>query len=120
MANLPPPPWTTYFTLMVCSLVALDKIPGVRPVGIGDTLSRSLFKLVMRAAGDEARTSCGKLQLCAGFLAGIEGTTHALGKRRLVRARQRRREEEARIPGKEEDKDEVAGVKQLTVEPKGK
>ena len=60
-------------------------MPGVRPVGIGETLRRALDKIVMKAAGDQAKTVCGKLQLCAGLKAGIEGATHAVGQRRLER-----------------------------------
>ena len=46
------PPWATYCTLMTCRLVALDKRPGVHPLGIGKTLCWALAKLVMRAEGD--------------------------------------------------------------------
>ena len=74
------PPWAAYCALMACRLVALDKRPGVRPVGIGETLRRALAKLVIRTA----KTVCGNLQLCAGIEAGIEGATHALGQWRLV------------------------------------
>ena len=62
MANFYPP-WAAYRALMAYCLVALDKRPGVRPVGIGETLGRSLAKLVMRAAGDQDKTVCGNLQL---------------------------------------------------------
>ena len=86
MANSSPP-WAAYRALMACCLVALDKRPGVCPVGIGETLRRALAKLVMRAAGDQAKTACGNLQLCAGLGAGIEGATHAVGQRRLERVR---------------------------------
>ena len=55
------------------------------PVGIGDTLRRSLAKLFMRAAGDQVKIVCGDLQLCAGVEAGIEGATHAVVQRRLER-----------------------------------
>ena len=72
---------------MACHLVALDKRPGVHPVGIGETLRRALAKLVMRAAGDQAKTACGKLQLCAGLEAGIEGATRAVEQRKLARVR---------------------------------
>ena len=48
-------PWAAYRALMACRLVALDKRPGVRPVGIGDTLRWALAKLVMRAAGEQAK-----------------------------------------------------------------
>ena len=55
----------------------------MRPVGIWETLRRARTKLVIREAGDQAKTVCGKLQLCAGLKAGIEGATHAVGQRRL-------------------------------------
>ena len=70
MANSSPP-WAAYCTLMACRLVAIDKRPGVRPVGIGETLRRALAKLVMRSAEDQANTSCGNLWLCTGLKAGI-------------------------------------------------
>ena len=47
-------------------------------MGIGETLRRALAKLVMKAAGDQAKTAGGNLQLCAGLEAGIEGATHAI------------------------------------------
>ena len=78
MANSSPL-WATYCALMAWRLVALNKRPGVRPVGIEETLRRALAKHVMRAAWDQAKTACGSLQLCAGLEAGIEGATHAVG-----------------------------------------
>ena len=72
-------PWAAYCTIMTCRLVALDKIPGVCPVGIREMLHRDLAKLVMREAGYQAKTVCGNLQLCAGLEASIEGATHAVG-----------------------------------------
>ena len=94
-------------------------MPGMRPVGIGETNRRALAKLVIRAAGDQAKTACGNLQLCAGLESGIEGETHALGQRQLDRARQRSNEEVARRLDKEEDKDEAAREEELTVETEG-
>ena len=99
------PPWATYRTLMACRLVALNKQPGVRPVGIGETLRRALAKLFMRAAGDQVKTTCGNIQLCAGLDAGIEGATHAVGQRRLGMVRRRR--------SKEEEADDLAGEEEL-------
>ena len=72
------PPWAAYRSLMACLLIALDKRPVVRPIVIGETLHRAIAKLVMRAAGDQAKTACGSLQLWAGIEAGIEGATHAV------------------------------------------
>ena len=82
MANFSPP-GATYLTLMKFCLLALDKRPGVRPVGIGEKLRRDLAKLVMIAAGGQAKTVCDNLQLCEGLQVGIEDTTHLVGKRRL-------------------------------------
>ena len=78
-------PWDAYLTLMVCFPLVLDKRPGVSPVGIGETLHRALAKLVMRAAGYQAKTACGNLQLCAGIEDIIEGATPAVGQQRLER-----------------------------------
>ena len=81
----PPTPWSAYCALIACCLVALDKRLGVRPVGIGETLFQALAKLVMRAAGYQAKTVCGNLQLCVGLESGIEGATHAVVYSRLKR-----------------------------------
>ena len=93
MANSSPP-WAAHHALMVCRLLDLDKSTGVHPVGIGETLRQDLAKLVMRAAGDQAKTACGNIQLCAGLKAGIEGSKHDVGKRRLEREHARRQEGE--------------------------
>ena len=69
---------------MACRLFALEKRPWVRPVGIGETLTRALCKLVFRAAGDQAKVASGKLQL-SGIEACIEGTMHAVRRRREER-----------------------------------
>ena len=66
------PPWAAYHALMACCLMAIDKRPGVRPVEIGETLRRTLARLIIRVAGDQEKTACGKLQLCAGLKAVIE------------------------------------------------
>ena len=58
-------------------------------MGIRDMLHRALTKLIMRAAGDQVKTACGNLQLCAGLEAGIEGGTHAVGHMRLERVKRR-------------------------------
>ena len=74
---------------MACCLLPQDKSPGVLPVGIGETLHQALAKLIIRAAGDQAKRASGNLQLCAGLETGIEGTTHAVGHRRLERLKAR-------------------------------
>ena len=84
-------------------------------------LCRALAKLVMRAAGYQAKTACGNLKLCAGLEDGIEGATHTVGKRRLERLRRRRQEvEEAETLDKEEDSDKMAvGIHDLTIDTMG-
>ena len=78
MATPPPPPWAAYRGLMACRLVALDKCLWVRPIGIGETLRRAITRLFMRAVGDQAKTACGSLQLCAGIEDDIEGATNTV------------------------------------------
>ena len=43
------PPWAAYRALMACRLVALDKCPGVRPVGVGEVYRRLMAKCVVAA-----------------------------------------------------------------------
>ena len=73
-------------------------------MGIGETFRRALAKIVMRAAGYQAKMACRNLQLCAGLEAGIEGATHTVGQLRLARVRRRRegKEEEAAAEADEE------------------
>jgi len=73
------PPWPAYRALMACRLVALDKQPGVRPVGIGESYRRLLAKCILSATGHHATAACDNLNLCAGLPAGIEGAVHAMG-----------------------------------------
>ena len=90
-------------------------------MGIGETLRRPLDKIVMRAAGDQAKTACGNLQLCAGLEAGIKGATHAVGQSRLERVRGRRQEEEAKEPTEEEEESGgvLTKINNLTIETAG-
>ncbi|WP_288991944.1 hypothetical protein, partial [uncultured Marinobacter sp.] len=63
---------------MACRLVALDKSPGVRPVGIGEVYRHLMAKCVLKVAGHQATDAAGNLNLCAGLSAGIEGAIHAV------------------------------------------
>ena len=118
MANSSPP-WAAYRALMACRLVVLDKQPGVRPMGIGETLCQALAKVVMRAAKEQAKTACGNLQLCAGLEAGIEGATHNVGQQRQARLRERREDaEEVKFAEEEEEESggNAAGLHNLNIE----
>ena len=69
-------------TLIACGLVVLDKIPGLRSMGIVKTLRWDLAKLIIRAAGYQSKMAWKNLQLFTGFEDGIKGETHAVGKRK--------------------------------------
>ena len=96
----------------------------MRPVGIGETLRRALTKLVMRAAGEQGKTACGNLQMCAGLEAGIEGESHSVGQRRVEQVLDQRgetegsAEEEGEQP-EEEGSEVVAGLSNLIIEMAG-
>ena len=64
-------PRSAYQALMACRIVVLEERPGVRPMGIGETLRQALAKIVMRSAGDQGNTECSNLQLCAGLESSI-------------------------------------------------
>jgi hypothetical protein len=77
MANKSPP-WAAIRALMAGRLLAIDKSPGIRPIGIGETWRRAIAKCILRVAGGEAKEACGIDQLCAGLESGIEGAIHAM------------------------------------------
>ena len=57
-------------------LIALDKNPGVRPVGVGETWIRLFANIVLKVTGTEATIACQYDQMCAGLKAGIDGAVH--------------------------------------------
>ena len=59
-------------------LVALDKNPGVRPIGIGEVFRRITGKAIARALREEIREAAGALQVCAGLEGGCEAAVHAM------------------------------------------
>lgn len=70
-------PWAAVRALMSNRLIALDKCPGVRPIGIGQIWRRAMAKLVIAVAGPSAAKAAGTHQLCAGLSAGVEAGVHA-------------------------------------------
>ena len=52
--------------LTACRLIALDKCPGIRPIGVGETLRRLISKAILRVTRDDILKAVGSLQLCAG------------------------------------------------------
>ena len=71
-------PWCDVRSLVACQLVALDKCPGVQPIGIGETLRRIIGKAICLVTGPDIEDVCGADQLCAGVQAGIKGAVHVI------------------------------------------
>ena len=63
---------------MACRLVALDKSPGVRPVGFSELFRRLWAKCQLKVIGTQATLAYGNYNRCAGLAAGIEGAIHAV------------------------------------------
>ncbi|ETW95667.1 MAG: hypothetical protein ETSY2_47825 [Candidatus Entotheonella gemina] len=63
--------------LLACRLIALNKNPGARPIGIGDTARRIIAKAVLFIAASDIQNAAGCLQLCGGQMSGIEAAVHA-------------------------------------------
>ena len=61
-------------------MIALDKCPGVRPIGIGETVRCITAKAVLSVIKEDIRQATGSLQLCAGHLSGCEAAVHSVQK----------------------------------------
>ena len=57
---------TVISPLMACQLIALDKNPGVRPIGIGETVRRIIAKAVLCIISKDIQVAAGSVHLCAG------------------------------------------------------
>ena len=63
---------------VACRLIALDKQPGVRPIGVGETVRRIVNKAIAEVLRDDIQDAAGSLQLCAGQLSGCEAAMHSM------------------------------------------
>ena len=59
-------------------LIALDKNPGVRPIGVGEVIQRIISKAVLSVVNLDILDATGYSQLCAGQDAGNEVAVHAM------------------------------------------
>ncbi len=66
--------------LIACRLIALDKCPGVRPIGIGETARRIIGKAILHIVREDIQEVAGSSQLCAGQKSGSEAAVHAIRK----------------------------------------
>ena len=64
--------------LLACRLIALDKCPGVRPIGICDTARWIIVKAILQVTKSDLQDVTGSLQLCGSQIAGIEAAAHAV------------------------------------------
>ena len=68
---------------IACRLIPLDKgqdrdgNPGIRPIGIGETLRRIVGKSVMSILKNDVQVAGGCLQTCTGIRSGLEAAIHA-------------------------------------------
>ena len=59
-------------------MIFLDKQPGVRPVGVGETWRHIFANIVLKVNVLEATMACQDDQLCDGLKAGIDGAIHGV------------------------------------------
>ena len=65
-------------SLLASRLIALDKRPGVRPIGVGEVLRRIVAKAVLYITNMDILKAAGDHQLCAGHVSGCEAGVHAM------------------------------------------
>lgn len=72
---------TTYVDpkgLVTCRLIALDKYPGVRSIGIGETIRHIIGKVMSITLKADIQEAVGPIQLCASYDGGCEPAVHAI------------------------------------------
>ena len=71
-------PWDDIQALVASHLITLDKCPGVKPIGVGETLHWIINKAICVVIRFDPSLECGSEQLCAGLQSRIEGAIHAM------------------------------------------
>jgi hypothetical protein len=61
-----------------CRLIPLEKNTEIRPIGVGEVLRRIVGKTITSFLMEEIKQAVGPLQVCAGYITGIEAAIHAM------------------------------------------
>ena len=72
------PLWTTCRAYISGRLIALEKQPDMRMVGVGETWRHLFDKIVLKVKGPEDKMLCQYEHMCAGINAGIYGVVHGV------------------------------------------
>jgi len=72
------PPYAAYRAMNTLRTVALDKTPGVRPLGVGESWMRLWSDCSHTKMKVAATNACGNTQLCASLRSGIKANLHAI------------------------------------------
>ena len=59
--------WALLQGVLASRLIALDKCPRIRPIGVGEVLRRVICKSACLVTCEDAEAVCGSAQLCAGM-----------------------------------------------------
>ncbi len=72
------PPYVAYWAVNMVCAVALDKSPGILPLGVGEVRMHLWSDCSHMKTKAAATSACGNTQLCAGLQSGIEANLHAV------------------------------------------
>ena len=72
------PPCAVYIAFMSGRLIALDNLPSVHPVCVGETWRQIFANWVLKITGPEATHACKDDQLCTGLKVVIGGAVHGV------------------------------------------
>ncbi len=64
--------------LLACRLIALDKNPGIRPIGVCEVARRIISKAILYVIKGDIQEIAGVSQLCGGQIGGIEAAVHGV------------------------------------------
>ena len=65
-------------SFLACRLIALDKCPGVRPIGICETARRIITKAILYVTKQDIQEAVRCPQLCGGQIAGMKAAIHSV------------------------------------------